>query len=1733
MAKVTKKDGDAYFKEKESFLRDLQHFHETRGTPCRHVPKIGGKEIDLYLLYCLVTSNGGWVKVNSRNQWNSLLKEFHLPKHCVNVSVALKQIYLRYLDKYEKAHFLGETHNAIEDDEDTGGGRHKRWSNVRNAQPTVPLAYNHSQHQITDSVRASSSLCKTLYTPSEYDKLALSLLCPLPNEQDFALNVCTLLSNEFRAAHGQPTGIRLNRHTRLLRYLLAHAGSLEAFWDDVVEDRKILAMMREMIEEDSRVIDESTHILRIRQREREKRRREGKTDAENPSGEIPSEVLSDEDEASSEAGGKFRVSLRLRPEDKSLFALGRALGTREGVGQRVLQIATVLRNFTFNEENNALLSRDLTFLRFMILCCSSNWNCLRQLGLDMFSNVASEITMDETLAPVLFDIISTGLGSEDRAYVLSCIEILNKLGQVERNEDILLRSLQQKIYNQVCTLLTLHDIMLLIHTLECVYSLSSLGERACNAIMRVHGAIDVLVSLVTVEAQSFGPKACILMRVVETVGPASNDPCDSPNDPPSSSSFTSLTSVPPSQPTGLNAPTFTLPMALAPVAVAVPVPLSQAQPPASPTPSVTAPMAPMARQRPPGPGQNSPRPSSPAVSSPAPVITSTSSVVGGFQQRNTYRVVTPNKVIVSSSSGVAGSPSPSPGPASGSRPPEENGEMFATQWLRANFEHASLPGRAIEQAELYKQYINAASRAGRKGVIAPLHFPRVVRSVFGAQIGPKQVIPAAPPGSTAPPPPPIHVYEGIQVRGKQPIITQTIAIAPSHHQTAQLGPSQSGPSPRAPSPSPLQNPMSPILKAQLSAPPKPQTSASQPIASSSSPSPLVATPGCSTTPRTKAHPHLSQALLGAGSSSPGTPPSSSTAPVTTTPGSTSADPSASTSLIKSLLANKVGPDPTSGSTASVVVSSSVQQCAPLVVNTAVASQVTQRQQQAQKMLSQSTSTGTPGSSAPTSNVSCISSTGNISKAPGQQQMRLNGVTINMQQVTNHIIENSLDPKQQPSSAPGGGSNELSSSSIGVNTSQSPSEPSQPPPLAPLSGPNSTRVGDSETVSPIQETGTTLSTMLVDGTSVVVNGGMSNSINPATDTSDLSYKENIAKQSLMLVDLLEKSISDKDLPTMNGAIRIGEKGLDLFTSIDSKQKLAGAQQQQQQGGASFHPPTSTSGVIRRVSTELESVAAHKPNGTPLLVKQNGADLKRPRLQSAEDASEQPAVKKVHVNGDVNPASVPGTTGEEEADENNVKASSTAANLYAALAADVLEDEELVEATPPTLPPNPASAGQPIIQPAQTVLNPAQTILNPAGSSQGSTPGQNIIVTGGGTGGPRQILVTGTPGGVLPQRLSMGGQHYVVTQQPQLVQGHSGQTVLVAQAAGGQQGGPGSKTIIILQPSSSSSSSPLTSTSKTIASIASTTITTNTNQKVIVSVPPPGTPQTSVVHRTPIRPQTAGGMSTPSIPNSATTVIKQVPDTRPMRPALQPSGFQQQFLQQQKLVQQQQQQTPPQQKLIQQQTPGQQQPQQPPTGQFICEWRGCMRNFKSANEVYMHACENHCPVTPTAEIQCLWERCDVMRRKRFSHMTHLYDRHCNPDVLKMMAVRRKQLSLSGKTEIPPPPAPTPHPGYAPNAAFNAIKRHALEFVNPKELQQRVAKAQEPAPRPFEQDDNEGPVTKSIRLTSSLILRNLVIYSTTGRRHLVSYEPHLASVALSNVESSKTIAQVLFDMNDTQSR
>ena len=59
-----------------------------------------------------------------------------------------------------------------------------------------------------------------------------------------------------------------------------------------------------------------------------------------------------------------------------------------------------------------------------------------------------------------------------------------------------------------------------------------------------------------------------------------------------------------------------------------------------------------------------------------------------------------------------------------------------------------------------------------------------------------------------------------------------------------------------------------------------------------------------------------------------------------------------------------------------------------------------------------------------------------------------------------------------------------------------------------------------------------------------------------------------------------------------------------------------------------------------------------------------------------------------------------------------------------------------------------------------------------------------------------------------------------------------------------------------------------------------------------------------------------------------------------------------------------------------------------------------------------------------------------------------------LLNILAVRRQQISVTGKTEIPVPHTPPPHPGYAPNAAFHAIKRHALEVINHRDAVVRTS-------------------------------------------------------------------------------
>ncbi|XP_026274437.1 AT-rich interactive domain-containing protein 2 isoform X2 [Frankliniella occidentalis] len=2090
MAQVLNKDPITYQKERDGFLRELQHFHDTRGTPFRRVPQINGQEVDLYLLYVLVTAHGGWLKVNYKNEWDDLMDQFKLPQQCVNAGVALKQVYLRYLDRYEKVHFLGEDGGRASDDDDDS--RHKRWS--ARVLHSVPLVYNTHQHILSETQRAYHGLSTDLYKPSDYDRLAMSLMSPLPNEQDFAINVCTLLSNE-----GKHT-LKLDKCPRLVDFLLAHAAvfsnegtrelfqevygkvrhsSMTHFWADVLEDAELHHLTDEAqwpLKSRPSIVpsfvrtDSSNSIDKSRNSSRELYETEFDLDECGLRLDYPSNVFlgrrksGESSKTDLEKSKKPRIEIE--PSDLELFCLGRTLGTQDYLGQRVVQVSTILRNLSFGEENQTILATNPTFLRFLLLCLHSRWDTLRQLGLDALGNIASELQLERLSSDALLQLILTAvtqrLFGQDRAGIISALEILNKLGQREDNEDALQRSLDGKVYEQIIRYLTLHDIMLLVQTLECLYSLSSLGERACNFIVRIHGVVDTLVSLITVEAQSYGPKACILMRVVETISGHENSGHNN--------HLTVLQTATPSQHAEHTQPGHSGSMMQHTLnsikKVYPPSPMMTKVTPIRPafTSTQTGSGSPVMTLHPQltlqqqNPQQSTMFPPTSQQSS-FPAIQSVQTSVQSLQpqqQSFTSQALQPSSQMMSviaqappmstPASVIQHPPSASsPQPRQTATPPPANqgpsgqltaqemvvreNEQFAISFLRATYE--SVPGCRVEQSEVYNKYLSACAKAGRKGVIAPLHFPKCARTAFGVATVPA-VKPAMFGGDSSSSGVSKQLfYEGIKVRPKPiPVIMEgtesaTIGVSPidkkkllkqkkpataggtapivsstsSDKNADPVPPTSVSSSSTAPSASSTTfTPTSSILLSQLSAPPKPKDTPS--TAENSN--------------QVTSHPHLSQALVGSETNPSGsTSAAASTSTNNSVQSATSGAQPTNTSLIKSLLATKVGetsmssPQPAgmmSGNITSYNIDigniqqvaqrqrmqqqqqqqpvqseqqiQGVQSSAPMHVQIASVSQALQQQPPPLQ----------PHSSQPTaqSQSTLKASLPHQPEAAGQQAQ--SNVAISSSQPTaqgallqQQLLQTSIQPNEQQSGAiltstivnhkgkalrvaringartptiiqiqPQGDSSEVENH-IGGTVLQSRRDPPQPPPppLAPLSsGPNRVVTQESTDGASVikctnnlivsEENATKANNQSMEG--VLVNGAAHGEIKTEIKQEETSVEDNtkpVGKGNLMLVDLLEKSVDVKEPPVLNGGlsskdlciserglelvskgaktelgkqIRITERGIEVVDTVTGgcDKDLTGMELRLTERGLELVDKQSE--VVQPAPTAVQQDNVLKKElsvGEKLLEfleKQDGnlqdevmvgpegdvaACIKRSAEDDADDKSDVKRLR-LEVNGNGSNSGDESSQGEEK-----VKASSAAANLYSALAASVLEDEDpelLMEQVPQTqvnkepapvvtqsqvveqpvtpaaqslqqiqiqpqmqTPPQPQQAqSQPqlqLVQSGGTIRQvfvssdpnqsaPAQQVMM-AGTRQiivsQALTGQNpvLITTGGSislqsgttvTGttalktatGQTVLMQTSTGGSVItgamgrPQYVisqqgqqlqlvqpgnqlqiasgGVGGQQFVMAQpQTALIQGQP-QTVLVAQTP--QQQGTSAKTIIILQqqpggtvPVSGVTTQqavqqklvavtpqgqpvvvtpvqrPVIQTGAVSHSAPPALVATSQQPSPVPSPAPTGIPTPVLTaNPSPVQTPSPSPIPTPTItanPNASAgsrpNVVRPSPTPSPNSLTSKPNGVvsstsvtnatatrigTRSSVAKSTTV-----------NTVTTASAGPASPQSaatpvnstkptmlasntsrvggmpspvprpmPNQSMFLCEWRGCMRSFKSANEVYMHACEAHCP-SGSQEIQCLWERCDAMKRKRFSLMTHLFDRHCNADVLRMMAMRRRQLSQSGRSEIPPPQPPPPHPGYAPNAAFHAIKRHALEFVNPKELL----------------DDNEGPVTKSIRLTAALILRNLVIYSNSGRRLLRSHEPHLASVALSNVESSRTVAQVLYDMNHASNR
>ncbi|XP_065085748.1 mucin-5AC-like isoform X4 [Ochlerotatus camptorhynchus] len=1507
------------------------------------------------------------------------------------------------------------------------------------------------------------------------------------------------------------------------------------------------------------------------------------------------------------------------------------------------------------------------------MCTNSRWGNLCHMGLDMLGNVANEIEindpqMDE-VTRCLVSTLSEGLEGADRGVIISCLEVLSKIAQKESNEDNLSLCLNQSVYNQISLFLSLNDIMLLIYTLECIYSLTSIGEKPCNAMMHVTGIIDSLVSLVTVEAQSYGPDACILMRVVETIPgnmagyyPGNHFQNAGPILHPQAPTMAQLTvhnkeqpSIPvPSIPTIPEIPKIPLP-----TKSASSPPISQPNPTTMPAPTSTilSNIQVTSVTRPPG------------AQSPQIPINIISRNDPATPQKSLPATLASAQSI---SSSLAPAPSPTAGPITvaakhAQQQQSQENEQFAYAWLKATFETTPSLANKIEQAEVYKLYLSANGKIGRKAVVPQIHFPRCMRTVFGGTVGPTLIKTERNgiEGNN-------YFYEGIKLRPKP--APGAAASSQKVLSTQQASHSQPGQIlHQVMNPNSASDPKSNVIVVnQTTISPQPLGTVAQP------PQPPQQATGTTTI--------MNQSG---------------------TISSTTTNPSA---LIKSLLANKVTTVTSSESAATstsggIVVSST---------STATSS-----------FSSTSTSNTSINPSTPATSQCLIASNVNVHQVAQRQQMlkqkQMNSSAAGTGQSPNSsVVVTSNNPNNLTNIKVGNSTISIKPGTLPTNTVITATNPHEmnPPPLAPLSQmpggmikPLTTnkmlvdlldkktndppvfaigettvkRKSDADAAEPPAKMINT-EEMKVTSKAADLYAELAGSILEGEDMEDIEMKPKEEQPKMKVQPAPAQQVINMAVPMQRQIIMAPNNPQSMMLSPGSSGQHLTAQttatiktdtgyqtvpvilqhnqnQIQIQKSSPVMTPTVISNPQQTTQYILATnqqgqtyVVAQQPQpqnqmqqtvlltqnsqtGTPqktiIILQQQPTQGNNSQMQTHQIVqSQQHTPQKVFVNQQgqqiimtqvprqmqhqtqiVEKKPIYITTNQQGqaisiegpsqqmmksnqqptqiiqthlGQQHHQHQQTTSQQIQQIIQQGgsqtfqfIQQPQQQTQSQPTqqimiqqqgsqqqssqqqqqTQQLQPQIISQQIIQPApqqqpQIVQKIIQQKLVQApqqqqqqqqiitmqkqpmsiASSISHSPATITVTKQTATGSSQQVGQLPTKTIIVQQQPTVGGtpQKQIIQVVQQKIASSASQPTVVQKTAMQSQL-PAKASIPQVQPSvgytttsasMSTATSTAYSTTSTLMSIAASTETTAT----IASIVPPSAGFTSVSTTA-----TASAISTftssNTAPTTTSTAITQPTATIPvsgssstiqMIPAMDPS------------------------KAIDEDVD--------PSWPWVCDWRGCPRKkYASANEVYIHACAVHCPeaIESSADIYCQWgpgpNLCDNLPRKRFSLMTHIFDRHCTSESFKT-AVQRRISNASTIAQQPVQAYPvtlvrqsagTPTPGSSASsttsetssssstlpqgpghlssagpAALHAIKRHAIDWINAKEFQ----------------DDIEGPVTKSIRLTSALILRNLVVYNSSARRALRAYEPHLAAVAMNNVESSRTISQVLFEMNDT---
>jgi AT-rich interactive domain-containing protein 2 len=192
----------------------------------------------------------------------------------------------------------------------------------------------------------------------------------------------------------------------------------------------------------------------------------------------------------------------------------------------------IIRNLSFDRVNaiylldTIRLSNSLTYKFLLLISYCEKKIELQKYALDIWTNLALYmhlrlINNDEgyLFRQLLNEILNGNENNQqqqqDRFKIIRALEILSNLAHAGNDNGIYLIDFIDIIIQR---LIHVSDILVLVHTLECLYQLSELGEYLCNAILKVQSSIPIittLIDLLTIEARSFSSQTIKTIKIVE------------------------------------------------------------------------------------------------------------------------------------------------------------------------------------------------------------------------------------------------------------------------------------------------------------------------------------------------------------------------------------------------------------------------------------------------------------------------------------------------------------------------------------------------------------------------------------------------------------------------------------------------------------------------------------------------------------------------------------------------------------------------------------------------------------------------------------------------------------------------------------------------------------------------------------------------------------------------------------------------------------------------------------------------------------------------------------------------------------------------------------------------------------------------------------------------------------------------------------------------------------------